>query len=251
MSDSTPSTHLTAELPPDLRWAAVAVHGLAKAGVLEALDRSVPLHRRPGATFADVILYLLLFFGSGQHLGGLRGFFEDFRDLSPLLGALGGRAKLISQSTLSTALAALNRAALVEPLQGFLLEGSGGLDLLRSPAVMTRDAGGRGWHFFDFDPSRTAFRQRMLPDSPELPLARRRLDAIAAPGYAGRKRGEIVATDGLLQHAGSRLWLNVTVDPGNGPRDSFEAALAAVVTCLLYTSPSPRDRTRSRMPSSA
>ena len=26
---------------------------------------------------------------------------------------------------------------------------------------------------------------------------------------------------------------------------------AQVITCLLYTSPSPRDRTRSRMPSSA
>ena len=38
--------------------------------------------------------------------------------------------------------------------------------------------------------------------------------------------------------------------------DRFEDALKAVVdnlpnTCLLYTSPSPRDRTRSRMPSSA
>ena len=28
-------------------------------------------------------------------------------------------------------------------------------------------------------------------------------------------------------------------------------AIAGVATCLLYTSPSPRDRTRSRMPSSA
>ena len=28
-------------------------------------------------------------------------------------------------------------------------------------------------------------------------------------------------------------------------------ALASVIPCLLYTSPSPRDRTRSRMPSSA
>ena len=27
--------------------------------------------------------------------------------------------------------------------------------------------------------------------------------------------------------------------------------VASLVTCLLYTSPSPRDRTRSRMPSSA
>ena len=31
----------------------------------------------------------------------------------------------------------------------------------------------------------------------------------------------------------------------------FTNALAWTVTCLLYTSPSPRDRTRSRMPSSA
>ena len=29
------------------------------------------------------------------------------------------------------------------------------------------------------------------------------------------------------------------------------AVLALVGSCLLYTSPSPRDRTRSRMPSSA
>ena len=28
-------------------------------------------------------------------------------------------------------------------------------------------------------------------------------------------------------------------------------ALGAIIGCLLYTSPSPRDRTRSRMPSSA
>ena len=31
-------------------------------------------------------------------------------------------------------------------------------------------------------------------------------------------------------------------------RDKY---IERVVTCLLYTSPSPRDRTRSRMPSSA
>ena len=34
--------------------------------------------------------------------------------------------------------------------------------------------------------------------------------------------------------------------------DAYEGSLLAVLkTCLLYTSPSPRDRTRSRMPSSA
>jgi len=35
------------------------------------------------------------------------------------------------------------------------------------------------------------------------------------------------------------------------PMDSFKMKLEAFKRCLLYTSPSPRDRTRSRMPSSA
>ena len=36
-----------------------------------------------------------------------------------------------------------------------------------------------------------------------------------------------------------------------GPQPTGELSDAVVVSCLLYTSPSPRDRTRSRMPSSA
>ena len=36
-----------------------------------------------------------------------------------------------------------------------------------------------------------------------------------------------------------------------GAFDVFEAGRGGEYTCLLYTSPSPRDRTRSRMPSSA
>ena len=34
-------------------------------------------------------------------------------------------------------------------------------------------------------------------------------------------------------------------------KSKLEDALEMGLTCLLYTSPSPRDRTRSRMPSSA
>ena len=33
--------------------------------------------------------------------------------------------------------------------------------------------------------------------------------------------------------------------------DSYQRTVVHTGTCLLYTSPSPRDRTRSRMPSSA
>ena len=49
---------------------------------------------------------------------------------------------------------------------------------------------------------------------------------------------------------------NIIVDPGIGFGKTTEHNLALIanlnrIVCLLYTSPSPRDRTRSRMPSSA
>ena len=43
----------------------------------------------------------------------------------------------------------------------------------------------------------------------------------------------------------------VSNPPFTNKRKYFERALAFNKPCLLYTSPSPRDRTRSRMPSSA
>jgi len=43
---------------------------------------------------------------------------------------------------------------------------------------------------------------------------------------------------------------NVSIQPGGKPTIN-KFLLALMNPCLLYTSPSPRDRTRSRMPSSA
>ena len=45
----------------------------------------------------------------------------------------------------------------------------------------------------------------------------------------------------------SKRYQDIIIDAGG--QDS--EALRSAMTCLLYTSPSPRDRTRSRMPSSA
>ena len=47
---------------------------------------------------------------------------------------------------------------------------------------------------FDVDATRQAARQRALPRDPTLPPPRRRFDAVCAPGYTGRKRGEVVRT---------------------------------------------------------
>ena len=48
-----------------------------------------------------------------------------------------------------------------------------------------------------------------------------------------------------------RETVDVSTSHGDGIVDLHEKIAKRTVTCLLYTSPSPRDRTRSRMPSSA
>ena len=53
-----------------------------------------------------------------------------------------------------------------------------------------------------------------------------------------------------LEGAPSPIW--ILCGPGNNGGDGFRlAGMLEECYCLLYTSPSPRDRTRSRMPSSA
>ena len=57
---------------------------------------------------------------------------------------------------------------------------------------------------------------------------------------------EIDGSNGVLNYDGHQVMLYI---PDQG--DDIEAVLSNGKFCLLYTSPSPRDRTRSRMPSSA
>jgi len=50
------------------------------------------------------------------------------------------------------------------------------------------------WTIFDIDGTKQAARQRALPQGPDLPAPQRRLSVVCAPGYMGRKRGEVVRT---------------------------------------------------------
>jgi hypothetical protein len=94
----------------------------------------------------------------------------------------------------ASALSRLLDAASVDELRGvgrwLLREASGAMDVLRSPAVQARDARGEGWHVFDYDPTREAFRRRDLAGGNERPDAVRRAAKLASPGHRGRKRGE-------------------------------------------------------------
>ena len=64
----------------------------------------------------------------------------------------------------------------------------------------------------------------------------------------------MIHVDGLTKHYGKvKAVNNISFDVHAGEVLGFLGPNGAgkTTTCLLYTSPSPRDRTRSRMPSSA
>ena len=60
-----------------------------------------------------------------------------------------------------------------------------------------------------------------------------------------------VAGYALLVHASSQYWTQIDTAVYRDSGIAVRNQPAMLYACLLYTSPSPRDRTRSRMPSSA
>ncbi len=82
---------------------------------------------------------------------------------------------------------------------------------------------------FDIDGTREAARQRALPKTPELPAPQRRLGELCAPGYTGRKRGEIVRTRTVISQAHTSQWLGSFANPGNGLyREELRRAVAVI-----------------------
>jgi hypothetical protein len=91
------------------------------------------------------------------------------------------------------------------------------------------DREGNAWVVFDIDGTREAARQRALPQTEELPSPFRRLDDICAPGYTGRKRGQVVRTRTVISQAHSSQWLGSVGNRGNGRyRVELRQALAAI-----------------------
>src|SRR6202035_429508 len=92
---------------------------------------------------------------------------------------------------------------------------------------------GRRYLVFDIDATRQAARQRALPCDPTLPAAKRRLDAVCAPGYRGRKRGEVVRTRTTALQIHTRQWIGTYAGRGNGDyRGELASALQAIATYL-------------------
>lgn len=161
--------------------------------------------------------------------------------------ALFNREQLPSRSALSRFLASFPPVA-VEALRALFVE-----DLLARPLSTEQQRGelldraGGQWEVFDIDGTREAARQRALPKMEELPPAQRRLDEVCAPGYTGRKRGEVVRTRTVVSQAHTSQWLGSFGNRGNGEyRKELKHALG-VIRCYLAAHGLPQARVLLRL----
>jgi hypothetical protein len=203
-------------------------HHLSRQGVLERLSEQVRFARRRFGRYEviDFVAVLIGYAISGERT--LEAFYQRLSPWAPAFMALFGRDQLPARSTLSRFLAALTPEP-VEALRTLFLE-----DLLARPLGKEREGGlwdraGTQWMVFDVDGTREAARQRALPVSPDRPVPQRRLRPLCAPGYLGRKRGEIVRTRTTVLQAHTYQWLATFGNPGNGEyRAELRRAVAAI-----------------------
>ena len=208
--------------------ALVASH-LQKQGILNKISERVRFARRRFGQY-DVLDFLVVLFGyalSGERT--LEAFYEAVQPFASAFMAVFGRARLPAASTLSRFLAALP-AEPVEALRTLFLE-----DLLarrlstEEHAAGLWDRQGNRWLVFDVDGTREAARQRALPQTPDRPVPQRRLRPLCAPGYTGRKRGEVVRTRTTVLQMHTHQWVASVGHPGNGQyREELRRAKAAI-----------------------
>jgi hypothetical protein len=177
----------------------------------------------------------------------LEAFYERVHPFAVAFMALFGRDRLPARSTLSRFLAALTWEA-VEALRALFLEDLLGRqpDFEQQPCGLT-DRAGTLWKVFDIDGTREAARQRALPQTLEQPVPQRRLRDVCAPGYTGRKRGEIVRTRTTVLQAHSYQWLGSFGNPGNGEYRKELRRAVGVIGSYLRAHQFPEERALLRL----
>src|SRR2546421_7567250 len=126
-------------------------------------------------------------------------------------------------------------------------------DLLARPLAKEEQPGGlwdrQGNHFlvFDIDGTREAARQRALPNTQDRPAPQRRLRPLCAPGYTGRKRGEVVRTRTTVLQAQTHQWLAPFGNPGNGEYRVELRRAVAIIGGYLKAHHHPAERALLRL----
>ncbi len=181
----------------------MAAH-LRKHDVLTKIAERVRFARRRFGRY-EVIDFLAVLLGYARSFERTReAFYERLQPFAGPFMALFERDHLPARSTLSRFLAALTSEP-VEALRTLFLD-----DLLSRPLSHDSnerqtgglvDRAGNTWVVFDLDGTPEAARPRALPQTEALPPAFRRLDEVCAPGYRGRKRGQVVRTRTVISQA--------------------------------------------------
>lgn len=220
-----------ARIPDIFTEAAALLTVLEQRGILGVLGKLVRIRRQGGYSGFDIWLLLLIFFTTGA-TQGVKELWVELRPFGKRLAALAGRKQLASPSSVSRALDAADND-LVRPVAGkLLLETTDCVKVLRHPVSQTYDTRGHAWHVFHLDPTVTTLRQRALPEHEALPEPKRRARDTGAPGYKGRKRGDLQFRRVTVQHAGSGVWTHAHLSAGNGEGIvDIERALDSIGGC--------------------
>src|SRR5260221_5883913 len=159
----------------------------------------------------------------------LLAFYERLAPFAEPFMALFGRNLLPHRSTLSRFLASLDQST-VEALRARFQEDLLTREPFASPGGVF-DRTGDPWLVVDVDGTRQAARQRALPQTESLPAPHRRFDQVCAPGYQGRKRGEIVRTRTVLLQAHTHQFCGTFGGSGNGDyRGELRRAIAVMTS---------------------
>jgi hypothetical protein len=199
-------------------WFAATIllaQSLRTHGLLAALTRQVRLARGRFGRY-EVIDFLALVLGYA--ISGERTLHASFERLAPFavpFTAVFERGSLPHRATLSRFRSAVDGPC-VEALRTLVVSSSLTWGWTAQTIGGLWDRTGRRSLVFDIDGTREAARQRALPQGSTLPPPQRRLDAICAPGYKGRRRGEVVRTRTTVLQMPTRHWLGTFGGKGNG-----------------------------------
>jgi hypothetical protein len=187
---------------------------LTHTGILKTIQERVRFARARIGTYdlIDCVAVLIGYKVSGEPT--LLAFYERLLPWASPFMALFGRNQLPHRSTLSRFLAALDQPT-VEALRKVFQEDLVARKPFASPGGMV-DRTGQQWWVVDVDGTRVTARQRALPQTESLPAPHRRFEAVCAPGYQGRKRGEVVRTRTVVLQAHTHQFLGTFGAAGNG-----------------------------------
>lgn len=230
MSQKPPS----AELPEQFTEAA-ALYEILSEEWIDDVSRTAVVNRKSGFQLPTMLLFFFAYFTS--ETTSLKKLSNTLRRRSNrLLAVFAGFDTFPTQSSVSRFLKRVWHERL-EGLVTWILMTShrSARVLLRHPICGCLDTFGGVWQLFDLDPSVTGLRHRHLGEDSSFPPAIRNTTNFAAPGYPGRKRADVIVRRTLLQHVGSSLWVGSWIrQGGGGTRETFEAAINAVVECCEF-----------------